>query len=164
MPNQLSLRITSHSVRRVMAEVLEISGSTAGHQCMLTGIWTLPEEWPYSVPAALIAWAIKLRGNCAEEPMVRLRGNVYEAPCSVALCVHPEVLRSEIRDFLSEAEVLEAEYDEPFMDRVVQPLQLIYNLSHSALETDADPDRIEDSIQQITASIRTYAPEFVPPA
>ena len=161
MPNQLSLKITPQSVRHVLAEVLELSNSSEGHQCLFTGCWTVPEGWRYSAAATLIAWAIKARTQCPLDPIIRLNGNQYASPLSITICVNPHILLAEIRDFLSEPEVLEAEYTEPFMDRVVQPLQLIHNLHHSALNTAEDPGRIADTVEQIYESIHAIAPEFI---
>lgn len=160
MTNQYSLKIRPRDLRRVVTETLTLLGSTDGRQCFLTGVWTLPDEWPSSLPATFIAWAIMSRDKCRHDPKLILRDQHYDADRSMAVCADPARLVSELQDFITNPEVLEAVYQEQFMDRVVQPLQLIQNLRNTFDIEEDSFERVESSVSQLEEGLREYAPDF----
>lgn len=164
MTNQLSLLIRPMDVHKVACEALRLVGNDQGKQCYVTGIWYLPSDWKHSLPATLIAWAIMARRkkDCFMDPALQVRGQRYEAKNSLAICCDPDTLESELQDFAGNPGVLEAIYEEQFMDRVMQPLQLIQNLRTEIDVLSASIDQVEDTVEQIYEGIRYYGIDFCP--
>jgi hypothetical protein len=160
MTNQHSLRIRPTDLRRVVADTLTLVGTSEGRQCFMTGVWVLPDDWKMSLPASFIAWAIMSREKSRNDPMILFQGQLYDAEMSMTVCADPRVMVTELRDFITNAEVLEAVYEEQFMDRVIQPLQLIHNLRNTFNEEEDSYERVEASVAQLEESIRLYAPDF----
>jgi len=164
MTNQYSLQIRPMDVRRVVVDTLAVfHEADQGKQCFLTGVWYLPADWSFSLSPTLIAWAIMARDKSAMDPAIQVRGQRYAAPYSVAICVDSTTLLKELRDFAADPEVLEAEYDEPLMDRIIQPLQLIQNLRTEEPNLSAGYEQVEDTVARIYDNIREYGRDFCGP-
>lgn len=173
-PNNVTLKIRPMAAKKVAASALEVYrrlqdgwlGSNNEQDWFLCRL-SVPDDIPYDLAAVLIGWVIYCRHVEWEAgiepdrcPSILYRGSVYDAERSVEVCGKVDRILSELQDFADSGDVLEAVYEEPLLDRILQPLQLIHNLDMEE-PSIRDERQVDATQRRIQSELETYGPDFV---
>lgn len=173
--NNHTLVIRPGAARRVASQALEQyrrfeDGSEAGEGSRITFLYEVPDETPYELASTIMAWTMWCRKQQEREddpwtkklhPRIVHRGNYFSAQRGVEVCADAARMVEELEDFVEQGDVLEAIYEEPFLDRVLQPLQLLANLDSQA-DTINDERQVAATHERIRGELLIYGPDFTP--